>query len=153
MLPNRPPNSPGSKRSNGADLNYPTCRSCNTLDLPCRLPAGRQGWKILVLDILILSLYYFDNMDKTVLQVPVSKALRTQAENAALDYGFSSLQEIVRVFMNKLAKKTIDISFQEVIKLSPKAEKRLEKMDEDFSIGENVYLVKSVEKLKKQLAK
>jgi len=92
-------------------------------------------------------------MDKTVLQIPVSKALRTRAEDVALDYGFSSLQEVIRVFMTKLAEKTIDISFQEVIMLSPKAQKHYQKMDEDFSIGKNVHLAKTIDDLKSQLAK
>lgn len=85
------------------------------------------------------------------MQVPVSKALRIKAESAALDYGFSSLQEVVRVFMTKLAKRTIEVSFQEVIMLSSKAQDRYQKMDEDFSLGKNVFSAKSVEELKTQL--
>ena len=91
-------------------------------------------------------------MSRTVLQIPVSKTLRTQAENAALDYGFSSLQEIVRVFMAKLAKKSIEISFQENIHVSPRAQRRHEKMDEDFACGKNVYFAKTVKALKAQLS-
>lgn len=92
-------------------------------------------------------------MDKTILQIPVSKNLRMEAETAAYDFGFSSLQEIIRVFMAKLAKRAIDISFQEAIVLSSKAEVRYQKMDKDFSAGENLYFAKSVEKLKVQLSK
>lgn len=92
-------------------------------------------------------------MDRTVLQIPVSKTLRIRAENAARDSGFSSLQEIMRVFMAKLAKKTIEVSFQEVISLSHEAEARYKKMDEDFSIGKNVYFAKTSKELKTQLAK
>ena len=106
-----------------------------------------------LLDIFLLSLYYFDKMDKTVLQIPVSKSLRIKAESAALDYGFSSLQEIIRVFMTKLAKRAIEVSFQEVIKLSSEAESRYQKMDEDFSLGKDVYFVKTVKELKSQLSK
>ncbi|HUS60345.1 MAG TPA: hypothetical protein VMX76_03130 [Nevskiaceae bacterium] len=91
-------------------------------------------------------------MDKTVLQIPVSKSLRTKAESAAADYGFSSLQEIIRVFMAKLAKKAIEVSFQEVIKLSPKTEVRLEKMDKDFSTGKNVYFAQTTKELRAQFS-
>ncbi len=91
-------------------------------------------------------------MARTVLQIPVSKSLRIKAENAALDYGFSSLQEVIRVFMAKLAKRTIEISFQEAIRLSPKAEKRYQRIDEDFLREENVYFAKTVKDLKAQLS-
>lgn len=92
-------------------------------------------------------------MNKTVLQIPVSKTLRIKAENVAFDCGFSSLQEIVRVFMAKLAKGAIDISFQETIDLSPKASRRYQKIDEDFSRGKNVFFAESVSELKNKLSK
>lgn len=92
-------------------------------------------------------------MNRTVLQIPVSKTLKVRAEEAALDYGFSSLQEVVRVFMAKLAKRTIDISFQEVVNLSSRTSKRYQKMDEDFSSGKNIYFAKSVKELETQLSK
>ena len=91
-------------------------------------------------------------MSRTILQVPVSKKLRREAEEVALDYGFSSLQEIIRVFMAKLAKKAIDVSFQEVIELSPQAQRRYQKMDEDFSLDKNVYFAGSLQDFKKQLS-
>jgi len=92
-------------------------------------------------------------MNRTVLQIPVSKALRTQAENAAYDFGFSSLQEVIRVFMTKLAKKSLVISFQEVRELSSKAKLRYEKMDQDFAAGKNIFFAQTVDELEKQLAK
>ena len=91
-------------------------------------------------------------MDKVTLQIPVSKTLRVKAEGAALDYGFSSLQEIIRVFMTKLAKGAIEVSFQEMVELSPKAEARYEEMGEDFSVGKNIHFAKSVGELKTQLS-
>ncbi len=90
-------------------------------------------------------------MDKVVLQVPVSKSLRLEAEKVALAQGFSSLQEIVRVFMAKLAAKTIDVSFSSAVPLSAKAEKRYGKMDQDFRKGKNVYLANNPDKLLKML--
>lgn len=38
-------------------------------------------------------------MQKTILQVPLSQNLKINAKNAAHEHGFSSLQEIVRVFL------------------------------------------------------
>jgi len=92
-------------------------------------------------------------MSRTVLQIPVSKTLRSQAEAAASDYGFSSLQEIIRVFMAKLANKAIEVSFQEKVNLSPQAQRRYQKMDRDFTVGKNVFFAKSVKELKPQLSK
>lgn len=91
-------------------------------------------------------------MDKTVLQIPISKALRTRAEKSALEAGFSSLQEVMRVFMKKLATGAIEISFQEVIKLSPRAGNRYQKMAKDFIVGRNVYSTGNLQEFKKQLS-
>jgi len=54
--------------------------------------------------------------------------------------------------MTKLAQKTISVSFEEVIPLSPKADKRLEKIESDFPKGKNVYLARTTKELKKQLS-
>lgn len=90
-------------------------------------------------------------MDKTVLQIPVSKSLRLKAEGVARDYGFSSLQEVIRVFMAKLAKKAIDISFQETTVLSSAAEKRYQKMLVDTKKGKKIYQAKDANDLIRQL--
>ncbi|MBI2596393.1 hypothetical protein HYW46_06730 [Candidatus Daviesbacteria bacterium] len=92
-------------------------------------------------------------MHRTILQVPLPKDLKEGAEKAALDAGFSSLQEVLRVFMKKFANKKIDLSFEEekVVYLSEKAEKRYTKAMEDFRKGKNVYEAKDVDDLLKQL--
>ena len=59
-------------------------------------------------------------MNKTILQVPLSRAVKNDAEKAASAQGFSSLQEAVRVFLNKLAQGTMQITFEENIHLSNK---------------------------------
>ncbi|MBL7159678.1 hypothetical protein ISS85_04330, partial [Candidatus Microgenomates bacterium] len=46
---------------------------------------------------------------------------------------------------------SLKITEDEVIKLSPKAEKRYAKMDEDFRTGKNVFTAKNVDELMKQL--
>lgn len=91
-------------------------------------------------------------MNRTVLQIPLSKELKLSAEKAALDAGFSSLQEVLRVFMNKFANKKIDLTFEEnIVYLSPKAEKRYAKIDEDIKKGKNVYAAKDVDDFLRQL--
>lgn len=92
-------------------------------------------------------------MNKTILQVPVSTTLRKDAERQALEQGFSSLQEAVRVFLKKLAQGTLGISFEEeeIVRLSPRAIRRYNKISEDFKKGENIHTAKSVDDLMKQL--
>lgn len=90
-------------------------------------------------------------MQKVVLQVPVDRKLKDSAEMAAEKRGFSSLQEIVRVFMKRLADDRIDVSFEETIRLSPKAEKRYLKITKDFEKGKNIYTAKDVDDLMRQL--
>lgn len=91
---------------------------------------------------------------RTVLQVPVNTSVRRDAEKQALEQGFSSLQEAIRVFLKKLAQGTLGITFEEeeVVHLSPKAEKRYEKMLQDIKSGkEKMYKAESVEDLMRQL--
>lgn len=93
-------------------------------------------------------------MDTTTLQVPLSKALKSNATDVAKEYGFSSLQEIVRVMLSKLAKKEFVISFGEqfpTVALSAKNEARYAKMEEDFKANRNVYTANSVNDLMTRL--
>lgn len=87
-------------------------------------------------------------MDRVILQVPLSRTLKEQAEVVSADYGFSSLQEIIRVILNKLAKKELTVSIQEteeITHLSPAAEKRYKKAVEDIKKGKNIYRPKDTE--------
>ena len=93
-------------------------------------------------------------MNRTILQVPVNGVLRREAEEQALSQGFSSLQEAVRIFLKKLAKGAIGITFkdEEAIQLSSKAARRYDKILRDIKSGkEKVYKAKSVEDLMLQL--
>lgn len=75
---------------------------------------------------------------KTIFQVPIDKQLKNSAEKAASEQGFSSLQEIVRVFLAQLASNKIEITLQKSITLSPKNDKRYADMTEDFESGKNI---------------
>lgn len=93
-------------------------------------------------------------MNRTVLQIPVNSVLREDAEKAAVKLGFSSLQDIIRLFMSKLAQGKIDVSIRDekIEYLSPKAEKRYEKMIRDIKSGkEKLYKAESVDDLMRQL--
>ncbi len=94
-------------------------------------------------------------MDRIILQVPMSKTLKEQAEKVARDEGFSSLQEIVRMILSKFAKKEIKVGIYEekaeYVQLSPAAKKRYSRMRQDFKLGHNVFPAKSVKELLQQL--
>lgn len=90
-------------------------------------------------------------MQKTILQVPVSKELKTNAEKAALSQGFSSLQEMVRVFLSKLAEEKIEVSIQEIISLSEKSEHRYQRLTKDFENQKNIHTVNNTSQLLEEL--
>lgn len=71
----------------------------------------------------------------TILQIPVNKNIRNQATLAAEKMGFSSLQEVVRLFLNKVAKGQIDIAFEPAVNLSSKNDRRYSKMIADLKLG------------------
>jgi antitoxin component of RelBE/YafQ-DinJ toxin-antitoxin module len=90
---------------------------------------------------------------KTInLQIPIPEELKISAQEAALEQGFSSVQDAVRIFLHKLSQRAIDIIFApKAEKLSPKAEKRYLKMLHDAKIEKNWYKADSVEDFLKQL--
>ncbi len=92
-------------------------------------------------------------MNRTVLQIPIAPLLRRQAEAASLDLGFSSLQDVVRLLLHKLARREIAVAVQEeeVVKLSKKAQARYEKMNQDFRTGKNVYMANNMDDFLRQL--
>jgi antitoxin component of RelBE/YafQ-DinJ toxin-antitoxin module len=91
-------------------------------------------------------------MNTVTLQVPMSKTLRQRAQIVADEYGFSSIQEVIRIFLNRFSQKSISLNFggPSVI-LSNKAEKRYLKMEQDFRTGKNVYQANDVDDLLRQL--
>lgn len=90
--------------------------------------------------------------DKIVLQVPMSKQVKIEAQKAALDLGFSSLQETVRILLRKLAHKELTISVEEKALLSSRAERRYEKILRDIKSGkEKVYKPKNTKEFFKML--
>ncbi|MBI4080746.1 MAG: hypothetical protein HY430_03175 [Candidatus Levybacteria bacterium] len=90
-------------------------------------------------------------MQKTILQVPLNQQLKSDAERVALSQGFSSLQEVVRVFLTKLATQKIEVSLQESVPLSEENEMRYLQLTRDFQKGKNVYSAKNADDLIKQL--
>jgi hypothetical protein len=86
-------------------------------------------------------------MNKIVLQVPLNQDLKLSAEKEAISQGFSSLQELVRVFLSKIASHKIEVSLQDSTLLSEKNEKRYLDMTEDFELGKNIYSSNSVNNL------
>lgn len=91
-------------------------------------------------------------METTILQVPLSKKLKSSALDVSRDYGFSSLQELVRVLLTKVSHRQLAVTFEEpAVKMSKKAERRYGKMTKDFETGKNVKSFSSVEELMRDL--
>ena len=74
-------------------------------------------------------------MSRAVLQIPIQATLRQAAEKQALEQGFSSLQEAVRVFLKKLANGAMNVTFAEHVVLSSKNAKRYNKMLDKVESG------------------
>lgn len=87
-------------------------------------------------------------MQRTILQVPMQKSLRDQAAKVAKDHGFSSLQEAIRVLLQKFSRReiTIHVAAQEE-RLSPKAERRYAKIIEEIKKGKNITKTQSLDEL------
>ena len=87
------------------------------------------------------------HMSRTVVQIPVTTDLRDRAYQMAINQGFSSLQEAMRLVMHRIAKGSLrfDVySEPESIKLSEKAVKRYDEMDHDLKAGKNFKTAKSI---------
>ena len=78
---------------------------------------------------------------RTIVQVPMAPELKKSAEKAALESGFSSLQEIIRVFLRQFAKKEITLSMQSINDeppLSAKARRRYHRMLQEIRQGKGI---------------
>lgn len=91
----------------------------------------------------------------TTLQVPMDKTLKARATRAAKAMGFSSLQETVRLFLNKLARGTMHVELTTMDAdeyVSPRAIARYDKMIKDIESGKvKTTIAHSVKELMEQL--
>lgn len=87
-------------------------------------------------------------MDRIILQVPMSKTLKQQAEVAVRDQGFSSVQEVIRVLLTKLARHelAVEVRYPEE-HLSPHTERRYAKIIRDIKAGKNITKTNSLNEL------
>jgi antitoxin component of RelBE/YafQ-DinJ toxin-antitoxin module len=85
-------------------------------------------------------------MNNTVIQIPVSKQLRQQSETAATQAGFSSVQEVIRVFLNQFSQQKIIFNFDTpAIKLSIENEKKYLKIISDLQKNKNIISTNSTD--------
>ena len=75
-------------------------------------------------------------MNRVIVQVPMSKELKEKATAAAEDQGFSSLQEAIRIIVNKFARRelAVRIEYPEE-RLSARAERRYAKIIKNIKSG------------------
>src|SRR5438128_2604987 len=78
-------------------------------------------------------------MNRVTLQIPVDKSLKVSAEKVAIEQGFSSLQEALRVFMKQFASKHLTIEFSHKID------------DEILTTKQEIILNKKTEKVKNEI--
>ncbi len=84
-------------------------------------------------------------MNNTVIQIPVSKELRRMSESAATEAGFSSVQEVIRIFLHQFSQQKIVVNFENPsIKLSAKNEAKYLKIISDFKNDKNITKTTSV---------
>jgi len=76
-------------------------------------------------------------MNTTILQIPMSKSLKNAASDVANEYGFSSLQDILRVVLTQLSRRELVVSIEKPIRLSQKNANRYVKMSRDFAQNKN----------------
>lgn len=74
-------------------------------------------------------------MNSVTLQVPINKSIRDQATLKAEKMGFSSLQEIIRLFINKIAVGEVNFKFDESVTLSDKNDRCYAKMIDEIHSG------------------
>ena len=90
-------------------------------------------------------------MQRIILQVPMTRELKEKAELVSHDFGFSSLQETIRVLLTKLAKKELALRIteetEEITHLSKAAEKRYKKAVTDIKAGRNITKTGSIDEL------
>jgi antitoxin component of RelBE/YafQ-DinJ toxin-antitoxin module len=75
-------------------------------------------------------------MAQTIIQIPVDKKLRNQAVRVANQGGFSSVQEVIRLFLSQFANEEIRFQFiNPAIDLSEVNEARYVKMVDEVKAG------------------
>lgn len=90
-------------------------------------------------------------MNTTILQIPMAKSLKKSAQEVAHEYGFSSLQDLLRVILTKLSRRELVVSIEASVPLSKKNEQRYIKMSKDFAKGKNIKDFSTVEELMRDL--
>lgn len=71
-----------------------------------------------------------------ILQIPINKKLRDQALAVAEKKGFSSLQDVMRLFITQFVENKIDVRFTEPAeKLSVRAANRYDRIVDDYLAG------------------
>jgi hypothetical protein len=91
-------------------------------------------------------------MESTILQIPMSKSLKKSSQAVANEYGFSSLQDLMRLVLTKLSRRELVVSIHDTkARVSAKQAKNYAKMNEDFEAGEKVDRFSSVDALMEDL--
>lgn len=75
-------------------------------------------------------------MNTVTLQVPMNSQIKKAASKVATEYGFSSLQELTRLLLTKVANRHLVVNIEDTaIQLSQKNSRRYDKMVEEIESG------------------
>lgn len=90
------------------------------------------------------------HMKRTVLQIPLQPELKKAAEKRAESAGFSSLQEVVRVFLREYVDKKVQIQVNQIDDeppLSAKAARRYARILKQIKAGRGVTKTNNLDEL------
>lgn len=92
---------------------------------------------------------------RAIIQVPINPVLKKNVEKKAQKDGFTSLQQVIRLFLSRYASGRLEVGFEEQfppVQLSPKAIRRYNKIDRDIASGKvKLKSFNSVDELMKDL--
>jgi len=81
--------------------------------------------------------------DTFKIQIPLDKTLKVKGTKKAKELGYTSLQEVLRVFITSFVEGKIIPTFESRERLSPRAEKRYDKMIKEHEKDRKAGKVKS----------
>lgn len=94
-------------------------------------------------------------MDTTIIQIPISKNLREKAVKQAELSGFSSIQDVLRLFLHQFVLQEVEVKFEsKPVQLSKRAVRRYNKISDDIDSGKTkLFTAHSVDELMNHLKK
>lgn len=78
-------------------------------------------------------------MARTNIQVPVTTSLKQKAVARAEELGFSSIQDVIRVFLTNFTEKKLNVEFKEPEMIEYISEEQYRRLEKDFKELKEAY--------------